>query len=255
MNYPMKKNLSLLLFAIISITPIKAQIVRIDTVESTYVYKKAKSSNILTKTAYNYSLGIKGLGFEQFPKILNQVNSGEYITSYFTGFIFKSNDNQFSYRLSGNFYNKDISFKNECEECEQTDGRLADFMIKLGFEKNLTYTFLQPYIGFDIGFRRNVFKGQSVNAGVVNYLDAPYDVDTEKNGAVAGPVFGVKLHLINHLSISAESAFDLMYSFERREKYIQDAARTNELQRFRRWELLSRPLAILSLQYNFVVSN
>lgn len=251
----MRKNLTLFILVLASAASVNAQIVRIDTVESTYVYKRPKNSGIITKTEYSYSLGIKAFSFEQFPKILNQTNSGDYVSSSFNGFIFKANDNQFSYRLLGNFYNKEISFKNVCEDCEQTSGKLTDYMVKTGFEKNLTNTILQPYIGFDIGFRRNVFKGQSVNAGPVAFLTEPYDINVEKNSAVAGPIIGLKLHIVNHFSVAAESAFDLMYSFERREINKQDSARTQELQKFKRWELLTRPLAILSLQYNFAVSN
>ena len=97
-------------------------------------------------------------GIEEFPKVLNQEGSNEYMRPFLSGLIFKYNDNQISYRLSGSFYSDDITFKNQCAQCEEANGKLSDNSLKLGFEKTFIYANLQPYFGFDAGFRRNTFK-------------------------------------------------------------------------------------------------
>jgi hypothetical protein len=240
----MKSFTVILLCLFLTATGLSAQIVHIDTLKSTYVYKKPQNSIYSVRKEYLYSIGIRALGIEQFPKILNQTNFDDYITVKFNGFTFKFNDNQLSYRISGNLYDKDISFANECEDCEQMKGRLTDLTVKLGVEKNLTYSFIQPYFGADLGFRRNSFKGESMNA-------APYTVKAEKNGAVLGPFIGIKFNLVDRLTIGAESGIDMMYSYERQEKSYHDAGKTQTLQKSYKLEFLTRPLTSLFLQYNF----
>ncbi len=229
----------------------QAQIVRVDTVKNQYVYVKAKTDKTVPlQSDYSYSLGIKAFSIEQFPKILNQVDDSDFQKNGFTGLIFKFNDNQISYRISGSYLEKDYSFRNECVDCEQVDGRLSDFTAKLGFEKSLIYARLQPYFGIDLGFRKNLFKGSAKDASTTPYT-APYDTKAEKNAAFVSPILGLKLNVIDRLTLAAEASLDLTYSYERQEKNYQDASRTRSVVRYNKWEFLNKPLGMLSLQYNF----
>lgn len=226
----------------------RAQIVRIDTVKNSYHYKSSKKK-INLQSDYLYSLGIRIYSVEQFPKLLNATDPEKYYTSGFNGFMFKFNDNQISYRFGGSFYDKNVSFENECKDCEEAAGRIKDLNIKVGFEKNITHSVIQPYFGADLGFRRNTFEGQSTGG------TTPYDVNAEKNSAVFGPVAGIKLNLISHLTVGLESGIDLIYSYERQEKAYRDAARTQTFNKYTKFEFLTRPLSAFSVQYNFGLSN
>lgn len=243
------------LYSMITLTLIglnlNAQIIQIDTVKSTYIYKKQSKNNYINQTEYMYTLGFNLLSIGQFPKILNQTNSADYIRSIPNGLMFKFNDNQISYRISGNFYkNDEFSFKNDCEECESAKGKLNDLAIKIGFEKNINYTVIQPYLGVDLGFKRNRFKGQATNAGFTDYT-ANYDVVAEKTSGVIAPVIGIKFNTIQHFTLALESSIDMLYSYERQEKTYHDAQHTRTFQKNNKMELLIRPVAFLSLQYNF----
>jgi hypothetical protein len=231
-----------------------AQVVQIDTVKTKYIYKKTATANAYMQSEYLYSVGFKILSIEQLPKILNATDKEKYYSSNLNGFIVKFNDNQLSYRISGILFEKNISFENECKDCEQITGKINDLQVKIGFEKNITNSKIQPYFGIDIGFRNNTFKGESMGGGSVNNRPS-YDVNTEKNSGVFGPVAGVKLNLINHLTFSAESGIDLMYSYERQTKAFRDAVRTQTFQKYDKFEFLTRPLAFLSVQYNFGLAN
>lgn len=195
---------------------------------------------------YSYTIGFKLFSYEEFPKILNQTDPDAFRKSLWNGFILKYNDNQISYRFSGSFYSNRLSFSNECEECEIIEGRLKDGQVKVGFEKNLTYGVIQPYFGADIGIRRSAFKGKTQTTA-----SAPYDVKTEKNGLTFSPVFGIKLNLIDRLTIAAESTVDILYSYERQEKIYTNSPDTQSLQKYYKWEYLLKPVGMLTLQYNF----
>lgn len=232
-----------------------AQIVRIDTLtgsKSNYVRKKGVGPK--TQTEFLYSAGLGLFSYSQYPKILNEVDDDQHIGAYLNSLMFKFNDNQLSYRLSGSYFQKNIEFKNDCPECETTSGQMKDVILKVGFEKNLTYTVLQPYFGADIGFRRNRFFGKSKNAGTTKYT-VPYDVKTEKTGGLIAPFIGLKANIYGNFTLAAEAALDSYYSYETQEKNYQDTYRTRSFTKTYRWEFLSRPLSTLSLQYNFGLSH
>lgn len=204
-----------------------------------------------TQKLYSYTIGIKAFGYEELPKILNQVDAETFKTQYLSGLILKINDNQISYRISGNFFSDRITFKNECAECEEVEGRLSDNALRLGFERNFMYSTVQPYFGFDLGFRRNIFKGNA--RGIQNSGYPPYDVKTQKNGFSLAPLFGLKFNVANHFTIAAESSLDLLYTYEKQEKtYIgENFNRTPTFADYTKWEFLFKPVGMLTLQYNF----
>lgn len=244
------KKVFTLLFLLVSLFS-NAQIRRIDT---TYTNsKRIPPAQYHSQTLYSYTVGFKIFSLEEFPKILNQVHTNDYVRSYVNGIMLKYNDNQISYRMSGSFFSDNISFKNECEECELAKGKVVDNAVKIGFEKNFIYAAVQPYFGIDLGFRRNTFDGTVNDAGTLDYTTG-YDANTTKNSLSFSPVFGIKLNLVNHFTLAAETGLDLLYSYERQEKTLYDNSRTRLFSKFNKWEFLLKPVSILSLQYNFGVS-
>ncbi len=226
----------------------QAQIKRIDTVNVSNI--KLKTTESSRHSLYMYSIGIKAFSIEEFPKILNETNSDRLVNTYMSGVFLKVNDNQISYRLSANYYTKEMSFTNECEECEKADGKMKDFSTKIGFEKNFVYGIVQPYLAFDVGYRRNGFKGDLKNATATNYT-SPYQVTTLKNGFSMSPGFGVKLNLIGHFTLAVETGIGVLYSYEKQERVYDDIARTRTFNAFKKWEFLLKPLSLVSIQYNF----
>jgi hypothetical protein len=198
---------------------------------------------------YKYSVGVKLFTIDQFPKILNDENSADFKELYLNSVFFKFNDNQINYRFTGSYYKDNITFNNECIDCEIVTGELTDFTIKTGFEKVLSYSTIQPYFGFDIGFRKNRFKGTTMDAQVSTF-SAPYDIIAEKNGGVLSPVLGLNLNLVNHFTIGLETSMDVLFNYERQEKTSKEDSRMQTFKKDNNWEFLLRPVAV-SLQYNF----
>lgn len=240
------KEVTLVLFSIISFN-IQAQITRIDTINTTDI--NLKPSQYATQRLYMYTIGLKLYGLEEFPKILNQVNSNHLVNTPMSGIFVKINDNQISYRLGVNFYTKDISFKNECEECEEATGTVKDFSTKIGFEKNFVYGTLQPYLALDIGYRRNSFKGDVENASSEMYTN-PYEAITLKNSFLMSPNFGLKFNPTGHLTLALETGLTVLHSYEKQER-IQKEDRSRFFSQYNKWEFLLKPVSMLSLQYNF----
>jgi hypothetical protein len=202
---------------------------------------------------YNYSIGIRGYSSIQLPKILNQVNSQDYHNAYLNSVIIKFNDNQISYRLNGNYFRKDISFANQCNNCEIATGTVTDYSFKIGFEKSINYAKIQPYFGADVGFRSNHFTGETrTNNPISN--QQPYNVDTDKNGFVMAPLIGIKLNPIKNVSIFAETGIDFYYSYERQETIERDANNTRTFARYNKWEFLLNPISI-GIQVHLVSRN
>jgi hypothetical protein len=227
----------------------QAQIRRIDTANVSES-PRFKPVNTESPRQYMYSVGLKVYSIEEFPKILNQIDESRLFRPVLTGIFVKINDNQISYRLSANYYSDDISFKNECEECEAAKGEMKDFSTRTGFEKNFIYGKLQPYFAFDIGYRRNSFEGNVQNASTINYTN-PYDVSTLKNSLSLSPAFGFKVNLIDHFALAIETGIGLLYSYEKQERTYQDANRTRTFNDYKKWEFLLRPISAVSVQYNF----
>lgn len=190
---------------------------------------------------YNYTIGARAFSIMQLPKVLNQINTQDYTKMYGNGLIFKFNDNQISYRLSGNYYRNDLTFNNTCETCEIAKGKITDYSFKVGFEKNINYSRIQPYFGFDLGYRSSQFSGMISPApsstSIVNQ-----NAETIKNGLVLTPVLGLKVNILPQLNIFAESNLDFYYSYEK-----QDLAEANGNGRtvttYRKWEFLLNPIS------------
>ena len=229
---------------------LQAQIVRIDTLTTKYEYAPARRKSIL-ETEYKYTLVLKAIGSQQYPKHFNQLNSGDFIQTTLNGLMFKFNDNQISYRLSGDYYHdNDFSFKNECSDCEVVNGKVSNLSLKVGFEKTLNISTIQPYFGFDIGFNNSKFDGDATNAGNISFT-TPYHANSEKTSGVLGPVLGIKFNLVKHLTFGVESGLDFLFTYEKQEKNYNDAQRSRTFKENKKVDILLKPLAIFSLQYNF----
>lgn len=197
----------------------------------------------------NYSLGLKLMSFEEFPKFLNEVRSkAKFNSTSFTGLMFKINENQISYRFQiSDFKNNDYSFKNECADCEVVTGKFTDLNLKIGFEKNLNYSRLQPFYGLDLGFRGTTFVGNAKKTGTSAFL---YQANIDKNGASFYPFLGIKFNIIKTITISAESGLDFLFTSDKEVK----ATNNNSIQsvnNFNGWQVATKPLGMLSLQINF----
>jgi len=200
---------------------------------------------------YNYSIAVRGYTLMQMPKVLNESESDNLVQAPFNGVMFKFNDNQISYRISGTYYNKSKSFYNNCATCEAADGKLIDYSFKVGFEKNFNYSRIQPYFGIDLGYRSNRFRGLIQNnnelralsfKGTVDGLAS--DIEATKTGLVLAPFLGFKINVINQLSLFAEANLDYFYSYERQDAVTQDASNTRTLNKFYKSEFLFNPVSI-----------
>ena len=197
----------------------------------------------------NYSVGLKLSSVEEQPKLLNEVReTPKFYTSGLNGLMLKVNDNQISYRFSVyTFKEGDYTFTNACSNCEAVQGKYNSLDLKIGFERSLIYSRIQPIYGMDMGFKRVSFDGESSDKSSLLYL---YNVNIEKNGVTFNPFIGLKYNIIRALTLSAEAGFDFIYTTDKETKTQADGTFISS-SNFNRWQYNSRPLAWLSLQYNF----
>jgi hypothetical protein len=192
---------------------------------------------------YSYSIALKAFSIIQVPKIFNQ-DSERYLPGKISGGIFKFNDNQVSYRITGNFMERDLSFNNNCMNCDLARGRVKDYAFKIGFEKSFNYARIQPYFAIDMGYRFDRFKGfiSAINdqrsIAAVNYLE-----DTKSGGTIM-PGIGMKINPIDQISIFMESGIEFYYAYVRQETTSQDVSASKKLVRFNRGEFLLNPISI-----------
>lgn len=203
---------------------------------------------------YNYTIGIKGYNIIQLPKILQQTNTDDYTTMWLNSGMIKLNDNQIAFRIGGHYYYKrNLTFDNQCETCETAKGNLSDFSIKIGFEKNFNYSVIQPYFGFDIGFRATNFKGD-LHAKSASSPNVSYAANSSKNGATFSPVLGIKVNALKNLSFFAESTMDFFYAYERQETVLNDATNTRTFAKYNKLETLLNPVSV-GVQFHLVGKN
>jgi hypothetical protein len=210
--------------------------------------------NVIIATAQSqsdsdYSFGIKAFSIEELSKLMNEVKlKSSYQTFQFNGLVFKVNDNQISYRFQINTLKKDdYSFKNECITCETVTGKFDELNLRIGFERNITYTRLQPFYGIDLGYKTGKFNGEALDSKTNLFL---YNVSIQKNGATVYPFIGVKFNIIKSLTLSAESGIDFLYNYEKEIKSTKNNVVTSS-NGFKRSRFINKPLGMLSLQYNF----
>ncbi|RDC58465.1 hypothetical protein DU508_00210 [Pedobacter chinensis] len=219
---------------------------------SFFVFCVSLSTFAQTGADYNYSIAARAFSIMQLPKVLNQTNTQDYTRMFGNGIMLKFNDNQISYRISGTYFRDDLEFDNTCGTCEIGKGKVTDYSFKIGFEKNFNYSKIQPYFGFDMGYRSNRFTG-TVTPKTNVIRDIIQTADASKNGLVLTPVIGLKVNIIPQLNLFAESNLDFYYSYEK-----QDVTEPNGVARtvttYRKWEFLLNPISA-GLQFNLNSKN
>ena len=151
-----------------------------------------------TGADYNYTIGFRAFSLMQLPKILNQTNTQDYTKAFANGAMLKFNDNQISYRLSGSYLNDDI----DVMESDNGTGKIQDYSIKMGFEKNFNYGIVQPYFATDLGYRSHEFDG-IINSGNATKVT--------KHGFTLAPGFGLKLNVARQLTFYVEGSVEFFY--------------------------------------------
>ena len=195
---------------------------------------------------YNYSLAVRAYSMMQMPKILNQKKNEEFKDVSFSGGMLKFNDNQISYRLGGGYMKRDVRVVNNCATCEEANGKIKDFNFTVGFEKSLNFSRIQPYFGFDIGFRQNKFDGTLVSKNTLASADAlgPDGVEASKTGFTAAPLIGIKINPIPQVTLFAESSIQWFYSYERQETVAQDINNTRTFNKYYKSEFLLNAVSV-----------
>lgn len=209
---------------------------------SFYLFTISFAVKAQTAADYNYSIGIRALTIVQLPKILNQANAQNYTNTYANGILVKFNDNQINYRMNGNYFKDNIKFDNNYETA---NGTVIDYSFKVGFEKNLNYSRIQPYFAIDLGYRSNRFTGTLQPNGAPSISR---NADVSKSGLVISPAIGLKINIIPQLLLFAESNLDFYFSYER-----QDISEPNSVTRsvtmYNKLESLLNPISA-GLQFN-----
>jgi hypothetical protein len=187
---------------------------------------------------YSYSIAVKAFSIIEAPKIFNQ-DSERYLSGKISGGVFKLNDNQVSYRITGNFMERDLSFNNNCMNCDLAWGRVKDYVFKIGFEKSFNYAHIQPYFAIDMGYRFNRFKGFISAINDQRSIAAVHYLEDTKSGGTIMPGIG-----IDQISIFIESGIEFYYAYVRQETTSQDVSASKKLIRFNRGEFLLNPISI-----------
>lgn len=211
-----------------------------------------------SNSVYNYSIGVIGYSYRQMPKVLDQANSKSYVGTVFNNYIAKFNDNLLSYRVSGGYMKKSFTFNNVCTSCEIVSGTMSDFTGKIGVEKSLNYSKIQPYIAVDLGYKSNRFAGFSKNINPLKQAQADLSgkpliensVLSTREGFIISPVFGLRINPVKQLSVFVESSLDFFYSSARQELVTQDAFNNQTVNKFQRIESLLNPISV-GLQFHF----
>lgn len=198
---------------------------------------------------YNYSLSLTGFSNFQNPKIFNQ-DPQRYVNSYANGGMIKLNDNQISYRLGGSFLQKNIDFQKDCANCDIANGKITDYTFKIGFEKNFSYSHIQPYFAFDLGYRYNRFKGVMNTITNQQVIDATSAAEDTKTGMTASPILGIKINPTEQVTIFAESSLQFYYAHDRQETVTANSPGITMINSFGKGDFLINPVTI-GIQVHF----
>src|SRR5690606_37007345 len=226
-----------------------AQVTNIDTVDyPDPIIPKRSAYNF--NTDFWYTIAVRAYAHEQFPQLLNQRSGQQYHSSYLNGLLFKINDNQISYRLQAAHFRNDIAFDNECEGClPQVRGKLQNTAIKIGVEKNVNYSRVQPYFGGDLGFMIQQLRTRDFGNTTV------FAEDT-KNALLFSPFVGAKVYVVPRVAVGVEANFNIAYTYQKVNYYPDDSftGAPNQVRRYR-WEYFFAPIAAITVQYSFGLTN
>jgi len=243
------RYLLLVILLSFGVVPLSAQVTNIDTVDyPDPIIPKSNTYNF--NTDYWYTVAIRAYAYEQFPLLLNQPSGQPYHSSYLNGLLFKINDNQISYRLQAAHFRNDITFDNECEGClPQVTGKLSNTAIKVGLEKSVNYSRVQPYFGGDLGFMFQQLNTRGFGNATV------FSEDT-KNALLFSPFVGAKVYVVPRVAVGVEANFNIAYTYQKVNSYTDDSSAgiPSQVRRYR-WEYFFAPVAAITLQYSFGMIN
>lgn len=192
---------------------------------------------------FNYSIGVYGFSIMEMPKVFNQ-NTQQRLNSFVRGGMVKFNDNQISFRVGATYLKQSVKFDDDCINCNLASGKVTDKAYKLGFEKNLSYSMLQPYFGGDLGYRSNLFKGMMSVVNNQKSVTTTNSIEATKSGFTVMPFIGLKFTPVSMITIFAESSLEFYYSYERRESVSQDAQALYTFNKTYQTEYLLNPVSI-----------
>jgi hypothetical protein len=187
----------------------------------------------------SHSIAIKAYNYSSLPKMLNQSENRRYISTGFNSLMVKFNNNLYSYRLSGSYYDKSIEFSNNCDNCGLAAGKVKDYTFKAGFEKNFNYGPVQPYIGFDMGYRSNEFNGR-INTADPQSLVA----GARKRGFTLSPLLGVKFSPVKLISLFAEGNAEYFYAWGKETTNLPGNSEGGNSHKFNKGEYLYNPISV-----------
>ena len=78
---------------------------------------------------------------------------------------------------------------------------------RLGLERSLCSSRLQPFVGMDFSYRRIQQKGIYVNYAGPMIEPVSADINTVTKQVLASPLFGIRFHATTHFSISGEGSY------------------------------------------------
>ena len=190
--------------------------------------------------SFNNSVGIQAFGVLQVPKLLNESSKDKYLNASVYGAMIKFNDNQISYRISGTYFNKNITIN----DVDVTTGKLKDYAFKVGFEKNFNYSRIQPYFLMDLGYRSDEFTG-TINATTLANLS--------KSGIIVAPGFGLKINALRALTFYAEGNLEFFY-FQAKDATSVPGSEVRTTDKYYKSQFLLNPVSA-GIQFHFGSNN
>jgi hypothetical protein len=185
------------------------------------------------------TFGVRAYNYVGMPKMLHQTDKQNYLGSAFSSYLIKFNDNLFSYRLNGSYFDKSFSFANNCADCAVANGKVKDYTFKAGFEKNFIYGPVQPYIAFDLGYRSNGFDRSISNLTAQDLL-----VASRKRGFTVTPSLGLKVNPIPEISIFAEGNIEYFYAWGKETSASLEDNSMRSATKFKDGEYLLNPISV-----------
>lgn len=186
--------------------------------------------------SFNNTVSIRAFGIMQVPKIQNESKKDNYMNSYLNSITLKFNDNQISYRLSGSYLDDEI----DISESDDGSGKIRDYTIKMGFEKNFNYGVVQPYFLTDVGYRSHEFEG------VINTSTA---TKVTKHGFTLAPGFGIKVNVLRQLTLFAEGNVEFFY-FQNKQELTPAGTTQRNINKNYQSQFLLNPL-FTGIQFHF----
>lgn len=241
----------ILLFILGNVLKAQAQTVRkIDTVRYPETVIAEKSLHQFN-TDFKYTLFLKGFGIEQFAPMLDKGNDDTYYQTYFNQFGLMINNYQLSYRFAVQHREGNSTISKACNGCQPIVGNLQSTHLRIGFQKHFNYARFQPYLGADVGYLYQKYKGNTQQTLVTTADVFPVRFDDVQHAGTLSPFIGFKIYVSRKLSFYAESTAHLALARHKTDIF-GDAEREGNPYRVKdnRFSPYFAPLSV-GLQYHF----